>query len=90
MLLFDLSTYQVSSEGPHSINNVLGPVAWGVSAIAGLILALVRPSWRNAGLAVILANPRFQWYDLGYLLVGRPREPALRSAPPKAQITAEM
>jgi len=89
MLLFDLSTYQVSSEGPHSINNIFGPIAWVVSAIAGLTFALMRPSWRTAGLAVILANPRFQWYDLGYLLIGRPREPSVRDAPQQPQATAE-
>lgn len=86
MLLFDLSGYQVSPEGPHSIYNLLGPVAWVVTAGAALVLAVLRPSWPSAGLAVMLANPRFQWYDLGYLLIGRPRvgapeRPASRPPP---------
>lgn len=74
MLLFDLSGYQTSPEGPHSIYNLLGPVAWAVTAAAGLAIAVLRGSWRSGGLAVLLANPRFQWYDLGYLLIGHPRK----------------
>jgi hypothetical protein len=90
MLLFDLSGYQVSAEGPHSIFNVLGPVAWAVSAGAALLLAILRPSWGSAGLAVILANPRFQWYDLGYLLIGKPRaEPSQRRAALPDLVTAK-
>jgi hypothetical protein len=69
MLWFDLSGYQVSAEGPRSIFNVLGAWAWGMGAVAGCAIALWRPRWGTGGLAVVLANPRFQWYDLGYLLI---------------------
>lgn len=73
MLLFDLSGYQTSPEGPHSVYNLLGPIAWAVTTAAGLAIALFRPSWRSGGLAVMLTNPRFEWYDLGYLLIGQAR-----------------
>ena len=73
MLLFDLSGYQVSAEGPMSINNILGPAAWVLTGGAALVLAIVRPSFRTAGLAVMMGNPRFQFYDVGYLLIGPPR-----------------
>lgn len=79
MLLFDLSSYQVGSEGPKSIFNVLGPLAWAIAAGSGVAIALLRPSWRSGGLAVLLANPRFQWYDLGYLLVGPQRSGAAQT-----------
>lgn len=78
MLLFDVSGYQVSAEGPNSINNLLGPVAWLATAAVGVAVVVTRPSWRSAGLAVILTNPRFQWYDLGYLLIGEPRKASRR------------
>jgi Glycosyltransferase family 87 len=73
ILLFDLSDYESSPEGPQSVYNLLGPVVWLLTAAGSLALAVLRPSWRTAGLAVILTNPRFLWYDLGYLLIGEPR-----------------
>lgn len=85
MLAFDLSGYQVSSEGPHSIFNVLGPLAWVASVVVSLAIAFSRPSWRTAGLAVFMANPRFQWYDVGYLLIGTDR----RSKPPRTRRSSD-
>jgi Glycosyltransferase family 87 len=73
MLLFDLTEYPVSSEGPQTIYNVLGPMAWLLTAAGAFALAVLYPSWRSSGLAVMLANPRLQWYDFGYLLIGEPR-----------------
>jgi hypothetical protein len=66
MLLFDLSGYTTSPEGPRSLYN-LHPALWAAGALVGLGLAV----WKGwGGVAVTLASPRFLFYDLGWLLTG--------------------
>lgn len=79
MLLFDLSGYTTSPEGPRSLYN-LHPALWALGAVVGLALAVWKPSWRTGAIAVILASPRFLLYDLGWLLVQPPESPAHRRA----------
>jgi hypothetical protein len=43
---------------------------WAVSVAAVGAFVLLRPSWFVASVMVVLAIPKFVYYDVSYLLVG--------------------
>lgn len=77
MLAFDLSSYPTqtaAAAGPLPEWLALGLAL--VAFVAGIVLARSRVSWLAAATAVMLAIPRWSYYQPSFLLLGAPARPA--------------
>jgi hypothetical protein len=69
MLAYDLSSFQGDPGPSLSLYYLAGQLVWLGVAAAAIAVAVVRPSWLTAGIAVIAAIPRLLLYDFAFLLV---------------------
>jgi hypothetical protein len=70
ILLFDLTYFPTDTTGSWGLFE-WSPVLWlvVVTGLAGY--TLLRPSWSAASVLVTVAIPKFVYYDVSYLIVGR-------------------
>jgi hypothetical protein len=82
--LFDLSAYPTSS-GPNQIS-LAGVSTWLflpvalIAIVATWMLARTRYAWLAAALAMVVSLPRLLEYQIGTLLIGLARRPAVNEA----------
>jgi hypothetical protein len=70
---FDLSYFPRGPGSTLSILSRFGILPYLSLGVLAIVLALVRPSWLSAAIAVLVWLPRLLLYDLSYLLVGSRR-----------------
>ena len=69
-LFFDLTYFPTDTAGAWGLFE-WSPVLWGVIVLGVVAYAMVFPSWSATSLLVTLAIPKFVYYDVSYLVVGR-------------------
>jgi hypothetical protein len=70
ILFFDLTYFPTDTTGSWGLFE-WSPVIWFVVVVGLAGYTLARPSWSAASVLVTLSIPKFVYYDVSYLVVGR-------------------